>query len=122
MTPSASLLPKIPAAAGTRVRIPKTFERLTELAYNLWWSWIPEARELWQRVSPTNWAASPNPLTVLQTVGRDTWETLEANDSFVELYEDVIRRFDEYMENEDTWSLILGGSRHPGRRSHQVGL
>ncbi|MBU1865604.1 MAG: alpha-glucan family phosphorylase [Actinobacteria bacterium] len=96
-------LPVVPAAAGTRVRTPKAFNRLVDLAYNVWWTWIPEARELWQRVSPPDWAMTPNPLTILQTMSPDTWEALEANDSFVELYEEVIRRFDAYMETEDTW-------------------
>ncbi|MCB2222976.1 MAG: alpha-glucan family phosphorylase [Actinobacteria bacterium] len=103
MTSSEPSLPAIPAAAGTRIDIPQTFERLLDLSYNTWWTWIPEARELWQRVSPPNWAQNPNPLTVLQTIGNGTWEALEANDSFVQLYEDVIRRFDAYMDNERTW-------------------
>lgn len=103
MTSFEPSLPSIPAAAGTRVRTSKTFNRLADLAFNVWWTWVPEARELWQRVSPPDWALSPNPLTVMQTVNGDTWEALEANDSFVELYEDVVRRFDDYMESEDTW-------------------
>ncbi|MCJ7725109.1 MAG: alpha-glucan family phosphorylase, partial [Acidimicrobiia bacterium] len=103
-------MPSIPVAAGTRVRTSKTFDRLADLAYNVWWTWIPEARELWQRVSPPDWALSPNPLTVLQTVNGDTWEALEANDSFVDLYEDVVRRFDAYLESEDTWFQ----RQHPG--------
>jgi len=103
MTSSEPSLPAIPTAAGARVRTPKAFHRLADLAYNVWWTWIPEARELWQRVSPPNWVQNPNPLTVLQAVTTDGWEALEANDSFVQLYEDVIRRFDDYMETEDTW-------------------
>jgi len=103
MTPSQPSIPPIPVAAGTRVRIPESFERLHDLAYNMWWTWVPEARELWQRVSPPNWVRSPNPLTVLQTVTNGTWEALEANDSFVQLYEDVIHGLDDYLGKEDTW-------------------
>lgn len=110
MTAREPLLPPIPVAAGTRVRLPEAFERLHDLAYNMWWTWVPEARELWQRVSPADWARSPNPLTVLQAVSNGTWEALEANDSFVELYEDVIRRFDQYLAAEDTWF----DREHPG--------
>ena len=74
----------IPTAAGSRVTVPPTFDRLIDLAGNLWWTWIPEARELWQRVSPPNWVRSPNPITVMQTMPPEAWEILEANDSFVQ--------------------------------------
>jgi hypothetical protein len=30
------------------IRCPKPFERLPELAYNLWWSWQPEAQTLFE--------------------------------------------------------------------------
>ena len=110
MPPSETDMPAIPVAGGSRVRIPETFERLYDLAYNLWWTWVPEARELWQRVSPPDWVRSPNPLSVLQAVTNGTWEVLERNDSFVELYEDVIRRFDGYLEQQDTWYQ----REHPG--------
>ena len=110
MTTPSFAVPPIPVAAGTRLRIPKTFERLHDLAYNMWWTWVPEARDLWQRVSPPDWARSPNPLSVLQTMSNGSWEVLEANDSFVELYENVVRRFDEYMEAQGTWF----DRQHPG--------
>jgi starch phosphorylase len=102
MDPSRSL-PLIPVAAGTPVSLPQSFERLYDLAYNMWWAWTPEARELWQRVSPIDWARSLNPLTVLQIVSAEQWEALEDNDSLVGLYERVIGAFDSYMSEEDTW-------------------
>jgi starch phosphorylase len=103
MTTPPRGVPEIPLAAGTRVRLPDIFERLHDLAYNMWWAWVPEARELWQRVSAIDWAHSPNPLTVLQTVSNGTWEALEVNDSFVELYDEIVGRFDNYLAESDTW-------------------
>ena len=52
----------IPVAAGTRLYVPKPYERLYDLAYNMWWAWEPYARELWQRVSPVDWRRSPKSL------------------------------------------------------------
>ena len=100
---AASAIPTIPVAAGTDVRVPPTFARLADLAYNMWWSWDEAARELWERISPADWARSPNPLTILQTVGIETWEPLEANDSFNLMYRNVVDRFDAYVEASDTW-------------------
>ena len=80
-----------------------TAVELRELARNLWWTWQPRARELWQRVSPPHWARSPNPLSVLQTMELADWEVLDLNDSFVQLYEEVIAAFDRYMGDDETW-------------------
>ncbi|NQV04932.1 alpha-glucan family phosphorylase [bacterium] len=93
----------IPVAAGTRLYVPKPYERLYDLAYNMWWAWEPYARELWQRVSPVDWRRSPNPLTMLQTVNPETWDALVNNDSFADLYGQVIAKFDDYLGDKDTW-------------------
>ncbi len=103
-------VPVIPTAAGAQLTIPPAFERLYDLAYNMWWSWQPRARELWQRLKPQSWARRPNPLSVLPTMDPTDWEALEVNDSFVQLYHDVIADFDAYLEDDQTWYE----RNHPG--------
>jgi starch phosphorylase len=98
-----SPLPDIPVAPGTKVHLPRTYERLWDLAYNMWWVWHRPARELWQRVSLPDWQHSPNPLSMLQACSGEVWEALENNDSFADLYHEVISTFDEYLAAEDTW-------------------
>ncbi len=102
MKPHRSLIPAIPTGPGTEIPIPRRFARLVDLAYNMWWSWDPGARDLWQRISPSDWAVSPNPLTVLQTVTPEAWEGLAASKAFRASYEDVISRFDSYLSSS-TW-------------------
>ena len=68
MKPTHPSLYAIPTGSGIEIPIPRRYERLLDLAYNMWWSWDAGARDLWQRISPSDWADSPNPLTVLQTV------------------------------------------------------
>jgi len=36
-------------------KIPERMGRLEELANNLWWSWHPEARELFRRLDYALW-------------------------------------------------------------------
>jgi starch phosphorylase len=103
-------IPPIPVAPGTQVPLPKQYERLWDLAYNMWWVWHRPARELWQRVSLPDWQRSPNPLSMLQSVSGEVWEALENNDSFADLYDEVISTFDEYLAAEDTWY----SRTHPG--------
>jgi starch phosphorylase len=103
MVTRPSPLPAIPVAPGTQVPIPKQYERLWDLAYNMWWVWHRPARELWQRVSLPDWQHSPNPLSMLQAVSGEVWEALQNNDSFADLYYEVISTFDDYLAAEDTW-------------------
>ncbi len=96
-------IPPIPVAPGTQVPLPRSYDRLWDLAYNMWWVWHRPARELWQRVSLPHWQHSPNPLSMLQAVSGEVWEALEDNDSFADLYHEVISTFDDYLAAEDTW-------------------
>jgi len=109
-----SPLPAIPVAPGTKVPLPKAYERLWDLAYNMWWVWHRPARELWQRVSLTHWQQTLNPLSMLQLVPGEVWETLENNDSFADLYHEVVSTFDAYLAAEDTWYL----RHHPDALPH----
>jgi starch phosphorylase len=103
MVTRPSPLPAIPVAPGTKVHLPRAYERLWDLAYNMWWVWHRPARELWQRVSLPHWQHTLNPLSMLQAVPADVWESLEDNDSFADLYHEVVETFDQYLAAEDTW-------------------
>jgi len=99
----ARLSASIPTGPKAALRIPKAFERLYDIAYNLWWSWDPVGRDLWGRIDPQVWAASRNPIGLLQIVEPSTWEALAASGSFVELYYEAVERFDHYLDNDATW-------------------
>ena len=54
----------------TPLLLPARIGRLTELAYNLWWSWHPEARALFAAIDPTVWAMTAhNPQAVGERLG-----------------------------------------------------
>jgi len=99
----AQLSASIPTGPKASLGIPKPFNRLYDIAYNLWWSWDPVARELWGRIDPQVWSASPNPIGLLQVVEPSTWEAREASGSFTELYVEAVERFDYYLDNDQTW-------------------
>ena len=86
------------------VKVPKKISRLTELAYNLWWSWNPEARRLFKLLDYTLWRSTlHNPVQMLQEM---TPEQLEAaaNDSlFIRRYNKVLMSFDREMSDGHTW-------------------
>ncbi|MDX6769221.1 MAG: alpha-glucan family phosphorylase [Elusimicrobiota bacterium] len=84
--------------------LPARFARLKDLAYNLWWSWHPEARALFKEVDRTSWAETHhNPVSLLRSVPAERFEKLAADAGFCGRYDAVIAAFDAYMGAKDTW-------------------
>src|SRR5579883_1768369 len=83
--------------------VPERLRRLKDLAYNLWWSWHPEARALFKEIDLALWQESHhNPVHLLQR--SQTRLAALANDPlFLARYDAVIRAFDTYLAGEDTW-------------------
>jgi starch phosphorylase len=104
----------IPVGPRVPLAIPEDFERLNELAYNMWWSWHPEATELFSRIDPAAWDATGNPLSLLHTVESATWEALAASDDYPQRYDEVMAAFDRYMEGDDTWFATTHGTELAG--------
>jgi glycogen phosphorylase len=95
-------LVRVPSASPTVVRVPPSLEGLTRLAYNLWWTWHPEAKALFARLDPIAWGRNRNPIPVLAGPVRWT-EFLDSSDYMAE-YEGVIGEFDRYLANgSDHW-------------------
>ncbi|WP_261663740.1 alpha-glucan family phosphorylase [Deinococcus sp. Marseille-Q6407] len=93
-----TVLPKLPAAIG----------RLSELAYNLYWSWQPRACALYRDLDPGIWETyGHNPVRSLLEVSNEDMERAAADPEFVRRYEAVMADFDAYMSRTDTWA-----SRH----------
>src|SRR5579884_2544866 len=86
--------------------MPTRISRLYELAYNLWWSWRPEARALYSRLDPDLWeAVGHNPVRFLSEVQPQKLEQAAENAEYLQQYDSALRDFDIYMHPrpEDTW-------------------
>ncbi|WP_447979872.1 alpha-glucan family phosphorylase [Candidatus Nitrospira bockiana] len=86
------------------VSLPGGLNRLSELAHNLWWSWKPEARQLFETIDPTLWRLSHhNPVKLLQELKPDRLTALSEDPVFIRQYSAVLKAFDQYMSREGTW-------------------
>jgi len=94
-----NLIQKMPVSP-----IPANLGRLVDLAYNLWWSWHPEAQRLFSDIDNTLWELIyHNPVKFLNEVRQSSLETAAANPAYMALYEAVLAEFDAYMAPTATW-------------------
>ncbi|MGZ9225680.1 MAG: alpha-glucan family phosphorylase [Anaerolineales bacterium] len=85
--------------------LPKRLARLGELAYNLWWTWQPEAARVFGRLDYALWERlGHNPIRLLREVGRSRLNQAAKDKEYRALYDRVFKDFDSYMDQTDTWT------------------
>lgn len=93
----------VEAVPQADIRVPREVSRLSDLAYNLWWSWTPRARRLFSMIDSDLWATYRNPVQLLINIESHQWERLINNGgAFMSDYRRVVRDFDKYMTPETT--------------------
>ncbi|MCI0521194.1 MAG: alpha-glucan family phosphorylase, partial [Chloroflexi bacterium] len=97
--------------------LPRRISRLGELAYNMWWSWNPDAQRLYQLIDKETWDGSRhNPVLFLRKVERARLNAVTNNRYYLEFYDRILRAFDQYMNPESTWF----GRNHPALVNHPI--
>lgn len=107
-----------PYDAPPELSLPERLSRLKDLAYNLWWSWHPEARALFKEIDRTLWAQSHhNPVQMLKLCPPERLRALAADAGFVSRCDAVVAAFDAYMGAKDTWFAAA----HPEQKDRSIG-
>ena len=77
---------------------PESIARLSELAYNLWWSWNPPAQDLYRDIDPVLWdEVNHNPVLFLRRAHQQDLDRVASDADYLEQYEEVLDTFDDYM-------------------------
>jgi glycogen phosphorylase len=85
--------------------LPKRLSRLSELAYNLWWTWQPQAARVFGRIDYELWERlGHNPIRLLREVGRPRLNQAAKDKEYLALYDSVFADFDSYMNQTKTWT------------------
>ncbi len=99
-----------PSSNGSHGRLPQSLARLGELSQNLWWSWTPEGRRLFESIDPTLWYLTHhNPVKLLADVRSERLTQLAQDPTFIRQYSAVMRAFDAYRQNTKTWFATTHG-------------
>jgi starch phosphorylase len=109
-----------------KFNLPRRIKRLEDIAYNLWWVWHPEAQRLFKEIDNLLWEESyHNPVIFLRDVDRDRMNAMTNDRYFLDKYDRVLREFDRYMKENDTWFSNTYPSLHDeliGYFSFEFGL
>ena len=78
-----------------RPALPEPLSRLTELAYNLLWSWEPIVRAAFRRLDPALWReCGYNPVLMLGRVSQAALEKAAGDPRYLALYRSACETYD----------------------------
>jgi len=85
--------------------LPRRLRRLSDLAYNLWWTWNSEAERLYRLLERSLWEETEhNPVSFLREISEDQLNAATHDRYYLHSYDRVIEEFDQYMNSQDnTW-------------------
>ncbi|HZD57597.1 MAG TPA: alpha-glucan family phosphorylase [Anaerolineales bacterium] len=97
--------------------LPRRIRRLSDLAYNLWWTWNLDAQRLFSRVDRELWErVYHNPVRFLRQVERARLNAVTHDRYYLDFYDRQMRLFSEYMNASETWCLI----NYPECHNHPI--
>jgi starch phosphorylase len=104
-TPAAApTAPPVAPSPSPSREIPERIRRLIDITQNLWWSWHLDARELFHRIDHRLWEDTRhNAVEFLRQVAGDRLAKAAQDPVFLELLDQVVRRFDLLTERDGTW-------------------
>jgi starch phosphorylase len=86
-------------------KLPPALQRLKPLAYNIWWSFDPEGRELFRRLDSDLWERLyHNPVHMLGSVSQERLNMLADDEGFLSQLERTWQRFQDYLNSSHRFS------------------
>ena len=77
---------------------------LHRLSRNLWWTWNQEPQEIFHDLSPRGWTnLYHNAVAILHEVSDYELRMRLQEPEFAERVRKVLKNFDAYLNNKDTW-------------------
>jgi starch phosphorylase len=89
-------------------KLPDNLKPLLEIAYNLWWSWNPEAVDLFRLTDQNLWdEVKHNPVKMLGVIGNEKLQKLSEDEAFISHMINVYNSFLMYKEYSTWYSKNL---------------
>jgi starch phosphorylase len=91
------MYPSIPTRPPEHLDLPEPLARLSDLAYNQWWTWHREARRLFTRIDEPLWERYRNPVRLISLSRTSLLRELAEDSSFLGHMHEVLEAFDAEM-------------------------
>lgn len=86
-------------------------QKLLDLAYNFWWTWHPEALEIWRRIDPVLWRDTRHsPIDFIERLDKDQMQRISKDSSLHITLNRIISTLNQYMRNTQTWGNKMAGA------------
>jgi starch phosphorylase len=97
------------------MNLPERINRLPELATDLWWTWNPQAREVFRLLDYPLWRQTAhNPVLMLRGVSDELLHLAAHDERFLSVYDAALDALDRARSAQDTWwQHRLGASAGP---------
>ena len=84
---------------NVKSHIPAELACLSEMARNIWWSWTPEARDMFKSLNPALWKeCGHNPVLMLERLSFEALVELSKDEAVLARINSVYKMFREYMD------------------------
>jgi glycogen phosphorylase len=102
-SPGSSVTPRHDQDWG-QCYLPERISGLRLLAANLWWTWHPDAREVFRRLDYPLWRlTSHNPVRMLPMVPHQRLQQAARDPAFIGLYDAAIERLGQALTAKESW-------------------
>jgi starch phosphorylase len=84
--------------------LPDRINELRRLAFDLWWTWNQETREVFRRLDYPLWRLTEhNPVRMLHIVPPERLEQATRDASFLAVYDAAVKNLDRALTAKDSW-------------------
>lgn len=84
---------------SVHAKLPEKLNKLEEIAYNMWWAWNSEAKEIFRTIDREAWKkAQSNPIVLLNILSYDKLVELSEDKEFMKKVDAVYADFRDYMD------------------------
>ena len=85
-------------------QLPKSINKLSEIANNLWWAWNTDFLKLFKEIDSDLWETiGKNPVKFLKQVSQEKLEKVAVDSEFLKKYEKIVNNFENYISSKNTW-------------------
>ncbi len=85
-------------------QLPKSIEKLGDIANNLWWSWNTEFLKIFKQIDIDLWeSCGKNPVKFLKLVNQEKLENAATNPDIIKEYRRNLDNYEGYMKSKNTW-------------------